>query len=99
MPITVTIGYQLNNFGRPIHFQRETSMETVRSKGWRLILEMAAGGAVVCGFFILILYNTTIGEIFPDVLKLWGPIACWFITLVFLVMHMTPDGDVDFKIR
>lgn len=72
-------------------------MIPARSTGWRLILSMAAVGAVVAAFFIFILFNTALGSIFPDLLKLWCPIACWLITLVFLIMHRTRDGEVVFK--
>jgi len=73
-------------------------MKATNRKGWRLILEMAISGALVCSFFCFLLFYTSLGNKFPDLAKLWIPIISWVITMAFLIAHRTPDGYVEFKL-
>jgi hypothetical protein len=76
----------------------EVYMKATSRKGWPLILEMAAEGAIPCGILMLLLFYTGLGDTVPEVMKLWAPIGIWLIGIAFFIAHRTPEGYVEFKI-
>lgn len=67
--------------------------------GWRLILEMAVGGALPCIVLMLLHFHTSLGDGMPDWLKLLSPIGLWIIGVVFFILHRTPDKKgVEYKV-
>jgi hypothetical protein len=73
-------------------------MRVSNRKGWPLIIEVLVTTTTVAGVFLLLMFFTKVGTIFPDFLKLWAPIGIWVVTVAFYLMHRTPDGHIDIKV-
>ncbi|UUZ50541.1 hypothetical protein LP420_12425 [Massilia sp. B-10] len=48
--------------------------------------------------YLSLLFYTPVGNIFPDVVKVPSAIGLWVIGVAFLIAHITPEGEIKYKI-
>jgi len=71
----------------------------VGATGCWLIAEIAAGAAVSAIVFMVLLFQTSLGDAMPDWLKFSAPIFLWVVGVVFFIMHRTSDKKgVEYKV-
>jgi len=72
---------------------------TSGATGWWLIGELATRAAIVNIVFMVLLFETSMGDRMPDWFKVLAPIFVWVVTVGFFIMHRTPDKKgVEYKI-
>ena len=74
-------------------------MKLAHKKGWSLVLETSIVATAINGFFMWLLFNTSMGDEMPGAIKIGGPIFVWIVSLCFFFAHRTRDGAVEFKVR
>jgi len=73
-------------------------MKKANKRNWALIREIMFTSAVQASVFLLLLFQTRLGNIFPDAMKVYAAIGTWAVTVAFLIAHITPQGTIEYKI-
>jgi hypothetical protein len=73
-------------------------MKITPKKKRLLILKIMITNAIQMSLFLYLLFILPLANVFPPTFKVVSMIGLWATTVIFLIAHITPEGDIKYKI-